>query len=69
MRSRADVGGYRCLVDTDYVVPAALDQVMHHRGTDNATKTDDDDVAFIWKLSHEFSPDGGRLARAKVYPY
>jgi hypothetical protein len=41
---------------------------MHHRGTDNATKTDDDNVAFIWKLSHEISPDGGRLAQAKSVP-
>jgi hypothetical protein len=29
---------------------------MNYRGTDNAAETDNDDVGFIWKLCHDYSP-------------
>ena len=65
VRGRAAIGRYRGHVDADDVVPAAFDQVMHYRGADDTAESDDDDVGFIWKLSHEYSPGSACLARAK----
>jgi hypothetical protein len=49
---RADIGRYARLVDADDIVPAALDQVVRDRSTDDATQPDDYDFRLLRKLCH-----------------
>ncbi len=55
---RADVGRDAGLVDADDVVPAPLDEVVHHRGADDAAEADDDHPRVFGESCH-----GTNLAR------
>ena len=48
----ANVGGDGGLVDADNVGPAAFDQVVHHRGADDAALPNDDDLGSFRKFGH-----------------
>ena len=52
VRRGADIGGDGGLVDADNSVPATFDQVVRHRGTHDATLTNDDDLGSFRKFGH-----------------
>ncbi len=56
MGSRADVGRDTRFVDADDIVPAALDQMVCHRGADDTAKPDDHNFCLLRKLCHFMRP-------------
>src|SRR6185437_3684101 len=49
MGGGADIGRNRRFVDANQVLPAALDQVMRDRGTDDPSLADDDRSRLLWQ--------------------
>ena len=54
--SRADIRGDAGFVDTDNIVPAALDQMMSDRCADDTAEPDDDDLRLLRKYCHLVRP-------------
>jgi hypothetical protein len=52
VRGGAHIGRDGRFVDADDVVPAAFDQVVHHRGTHDAALADDDNLGSFRKCGH-----------------
>jgi hypothetical protein len=59
--------GMARLIDADDVVPAALDQVVGHRGADDPAQPDDDDLRFFGKFSHGFDSALISLAISRLF--